>query len=175
MVPVEIMIPVVQTLRVRLLLGRHDEFQRLTGAGAATNVEGGKSNYGERAQVIVSAGGTTVEISGKSPKVGNKRWAFMLCTGDAGAAITKGDEVAFSVDVTGGSALALLRSDEIVFAFGNVADLPGALGLSAPLGDGFTRVDLRLGSALARREVIAGRDELAFWLGHYVGGRRDEG
>jgi hypothetical protein len=169
------MIPLVQTLRIAIVVDKLDEFQRPTGTGAATNVEGGKSSHGERAQVIVHPKGEIVEVTGKSPKVGNKRWSHLLRPGDAGAAIAKMDEVLFALDVSGGSALGVKRGGDVLFAMGNVPDLGKALGIDVgTLDSGYTRVDLRFGAALARREVVAGRDELAFWLGHYTGGLRSE-
>src|SRR4051812_36396872 len=120
------MITTAQTLRVRVVLDRLDEFQRPVGTGVATNIDGGKSSYGERAQILLLSPGV-LEVSGKSQKVGAKRWKITLHLGALGAGVGRGDDVTYAADTSGGSALAIRRSDdEVRAALGDVADLEAA-------------------------------------------------
>jgi hypothetical protein len=160
-------IATAQTLRLKVVLDRLDEFQRLVGTGAPTNIEGGKSQLGDRAQILVLSPGV-LEVSGKSHKVGAKRWKFTLLLGPLGD-VQRGDELSYCVDATGGSALALKRGDEVRFILGNVADVAAALEMKVP--DGLVHAKVAAGSAHARADLAANPEELAYWLGHYVGGR----
>src|SRR5205823_3881462 len=104
-------------------------------------------------------------------------WKVTLHLGALAAELARGDEVTYCVDTSGGSAVALVRGGELRAALGDVVDLWSALTKEQPAADGFVRASVlrRSALALARTDLVADGEELAYWLGRYVGGRAVEG